>query len=59
MKILALAIALVATTACGPGSGTYCQSGAKYGTQCYSQADVSNPPGQRPDPPREPSGDRK
>src|SRR5262249_12398866 len=27
---------------------TYCQSGAKYGTQCYSMTDVRTPPGQRP-----------
>jgi hypothetical protein len=33
--------------ACGPGSGVYCQSGSKYGTQCYSEADVKNDPNQR------------
>jgi len=36
-------------TGCGPaGGGTYCQSGPRYGTQCYSNADVTAPPGQRP-----------
>jgi hypothetical protein len=33
--------------ACGPGSGVYCQSGPKYGTQCYSEADVREDPKQR------------
>jgi hypothetical protein len=33
------------TGACGPGGGTYCQTGPRYGTQCYSTVDVSNPPG--------------
>jgi hypothetical protein len=32
---------------CGPGGGTYCQSGPKYGTQCYSQMDLQ-PPGSPP-----------
>ena len=27
---------------------TYCQSGAKYGTQCMSLTEARNPPGQRP-----------
>jgi hypothetical protein len=52
-----LAISALALTAlaCGPGAGVYCQSGPKYGTECYSEADVRNPPGeQRPheEPPR-------
>jgi hypothetical protein len=38
---------------CGPGAGTYCQSGPKYGTQCYSQMDMQ-PPGTPPPP----AGDR-
>jgi hypothetical protein len=41
-----------AFTACG--GDTYCQSGAKYGTQCYSMTDVRTPPGQRPPPAGEP-----
>ncbi|MEI9952492.1 MAG: hypothetical protein WDO74_26810 [Pseudomonadota bacterium] len=40
-------------TGCGPGGGTYCQSGPKYGTQCYSQMDLQ-PPGSPPPP----AGDR-
>jgi hypothetical protein len=51
--------ALGLLAACGPGGGTYCQSGSKYGTQCYSQMDVSNPPGQRPDPAPAGSGERR
>jgi len=38
---------------CGPGAGTYCQTGPKNGTQCYSQMDLQ-PPGAPPPPP----GDR-
>ena len=54
---LALALPLLG---CGSaGSGTYCQSGAKYGTQCYSQADVGSPPGQRPPAPADSSGERR
>ena len=30
---------------CMPGAGTYCQSGSRYGTRCYAQSDVQNPPG--------------
>lgn len=30
------------------GCDTYCQSGAKYGTQCHSMNDVRTMPGQRP-----------
>jgi hypothetical protein len=32
--------------ACGPGSGTYCQTGPKYGTECYAEPDVRQPAGQ-------------
>ena len=32
-------------SACGPGASTYCQSGSKYGTQCYAEPDVRQPPG--------------
>jgi len=39
----ALAAVLVG---CGPGSGVYCQSGPKHGTQCYAEPDVRQPPGQ-------------
>jgi len=39
----------------GCGADTYCQSGAKYGTQCYSMTDVRSPPGQRPPPASEPT----
>ncbi len=35
--------------ACGPGAGSYCQTGPKYGTQCYSQMDLQ-PPGSAPPP---------
>jgi hypothetical protein len=50
---LGLACLTAFTTGCGPGAGTYCQSGPKYGTQCYSQMDLQ-PPGSPPPPP----GDR-
>jgi len=43
----------VSAVACGPAGGTYCQSGPKYGTQCYSRMDLQ-PPGAPPPPP----GDR-
>jgi hypothetical protein len=36
---------VLALAAC---ANTYCQSGPKYGTQCYSMTDVRTPPGQRP-----------
>lgn len=39
-------LAAGALAGCGPGSGVYCQSGAKYGTQCYAEPDVQQPPGQ-------------
>ncbi len=32
-------------SACAPGSGTYCQTGPRYGTQCYAEPDVRQPPG--------------
>ncbi len=35
---------------CGPGGGTYCQTGPKYGTQCYSRMDL-DPPGTAPSQP--------
>ncbi|HOU90248.1 MAG TPA: hypothetical protein PLU22_04340 [Polyangiaceae bacterium] len=31
--------------ACGPAGGTYCQSGPKYGTTCYSSTEVTGQPG--------------
>ena len=34
------ALLLLATSACGVGSGTYCQSGPKYGTQCYAEPEI-------------------
>jgi len=40
---------LALVTACGPNGGTYCQSGPKYGTQCYSKMDLQ-PPGSPPPP---------
>jgi hypothetical protein len=48
-----LVCGLTTLSACGPGAGTYCQSGPKYGTQCYSQVDLQ-PPGTPPPP----AGDR-
>lgn len=51
--LLALVICPASLTACGPGGGTYCQSGPKYGTHCYSQMDLQ-PPGSPPPP----AGDR-
>ena len=44
--VLATAAATL-SSACGPGAGAYCQSGPKYGTQCYSQLDLQ-PPGSPP-----------
>ncbi|HEY3666250.1 MAG TPA: hypothetical protein VGL19_09630 [Polyangiaceae bacterium] len=53
MSRLALLVALGSVTAvlsgCGPGGGAYCQTGPKYGTQCYSQMDLQ-PPGSPPPP---------
>ena len=40
------------SSACGPGGGTYCQSGPKYGTQCYSKMDLQQPGS----PPTDPNG---
>jgi hypothetical protein len=44
LTLVSLAVAL---PGCGPNGGTYCQSGPKYGTQCYSQMDLQ-PPGTPP-----------
>jgi hypothetical protein len=57
MSRLVAIVVLLALGACAmtPGSGTYCQSGAKYGTQCYAEPDVKEPPGaarEPPDPPQ-------
>jgi hypothetical protein len=45
---------VLATLGCGPGSGTYCQTGSKYGTQCYAEPDVTSPPGSHPEPTEHP-----
>ena len=49
LRFLSFALVCLAglITGCGPGGGTYCQSGPKYGTQCYSQMDLQ-PPGSPP-----------
>ena len=39
-SIATVVLVPIAVAACGPGSGTYCQTGAKYGTQCYAEPDV-------------------
>jgi hypothetical protein len=39
-------VVAAALAGCGPGSGVYCQSGSKYGTQCYAEPDVQQPAGQ-------------
>jgi hypothetical protein len=52
--ILLLAISCSFALAAAGCADTYCQSGAKYGTQCYSMTDVRSQPGQRPPPPGEP-----
>jgi hypothetical protein len=52
--LLTLTCAMAVLSACGPGGGTYCQTGPKYGTQCYSRMDVQ-PPGSPPPPPDDPS----
>ena len=55
--VCGLLVTVPVATACGPGSGVYCQSGSKYGTDCYAEPDVRQPPGQ----PRRPeeAGPRK
>lgn len=50
--LFALVCSTVLIAACGPAGGTYCQSGPKYGTQCYSKMDLQ-PPGS---PPTDPKG---
>ena len=52
-KLILLPLLASLLAACGPNGGTYCQSGPKYGTQCYSQMDLQ-PPGSAPPP----AGDR-
>jgi len=42
------AVAAVASCALACGADTYCQSGPKYGTQCYSLTDVQRQQEQRP-----------
>jgi hypothetical protein len=54
LLLLTLTGAMAALSGCGPGGGTYCQSGPKYGTQCYSRMDLQ-PPGSPPPPPDDPS----
>jgi hypothetical protein len=58
MPTFLLLLTLICTAAmlsgCGPVPGTYCQSGPKYGTQCYSQMDLQ-PPGTPPPPAGDPS----
>ncbi len=46
IRIASLAAFVVLTSAAC--TDTYCQSGAKYGTQCMSLTDARNAPGQRP-----------
>ncbi|HYQ04623.1 MAG TPA: hypothetical protein VER96_38380 [Polyangiaceae bacterium] len=46
--LLACLSAFVA--ACGPEGGTYCQSGPKYGPQCYSKMDLQSPGNHPTDP---------
>jgi hypothetical protein len=52
--VVIAATLVAAATACGPGGGTYCQSGPKHGTQCYSESDVRTPPGRHPEPTEHP-----
>jgi hypothetical protein len=47
---LACMLLLPVVFSCGPGGGTYCQSGAKMGTECHALSDVTDPPGRRPPP---------
>ena len=44
-KPLVLAALLLTLGACPSTAQTYCQSGPKYGTQCYAPEDVEDPPG--------------
>jgi hypothetical protein len=44
---LHMLVCLASLAGCGPQGGTYCQSGPKYGTQCYSKMDLQ-PPGSPP-----------
>jgi len=48
LRLMLVGLASV-LAACGPQGGTYCQSGPKYGTQCYSKMDLQ-PPGSPPPP---------
>src|SRR4051812_7400597 len=43
-----LGIGFLGFVALSCGGDTLCQSGAKYGTQCYVASDVRTPPGQHP-----------
>jgi hypothetical protein len=43
--IALLTLVVTAAAGCGPGAGTYCQSGPKYGTRCYAEPDVRRGPG--------------
>lgn len=52
LVVLGFGLGLVGCS--GAQGGTYCQSGSKYGTQCYSLADIQSPPGQPPPPPTPP-----
>jgi hypothetical protein len=54
LSFAALGGALALLAGCGPGAGSYCQTGPKYGTQCYSQMDLQ-PPGTPPPPAGDPS----
>ncbi|MFZ5890766.1 MAG: hypothetical protein ACOY0T_06910 [Myxococcota bacterium] len=48
MTKFALVACVMALAGCsGAGAGTYCQSGSRYGTQCYAEPDVRQPPGSR------------
>lgn len=44
MRCSVLVLVSLATSACA-ANGAYCQTGPKYGTQCYAEPDVRQPPG--------------
>jgi hypothetical protein len=46
-SLIACCVLGLSVACCGPGGGTYCQSGPRYGTQCYSRQDLA-PPGSPP-----------
>lgn len=50
LLLASAAVGSLATIGCSGAAGvgdTYCQSGPRYGTECYSGVDVRSPPGRQ------------